>query len=255
MSTDAATRTRWVHVDGRSVRVLERGTGPAVVLIHGLGLSAGVWKPHLPRLAGVGYRVLAPDLPGFGHSGGRLTGFSIEDSAVWLEKLAAALDIHRAAWVGHSLGAQQVARLAVTAPERVAALVLAAPTGRTGRHVLRQTGGLLATAFQERPGLILDVVRRYLRRPVTTIATWIRALGHRLTIEAPLISCPTLLVVGERDAVVPGGFISQLEQLVPDVETRAVEDASHAVAIDAVAPFLDAITAFLDRRYSGVSTD
>lgn len=247
---DDRTRTRWLRIDGRDARVMERGDGPAVVLVHGLGLSAGLWEDHLGRIARAGYRAIATDLPGFGHSPGPVTGLSIGAAAAWLLKLADALDLEHAAWVGHSLGAQQVVRLAVTAPERAAALVLAAPTGRAGWHAIRQPGGLLATAFQERPTLVASVVRRYLRSPAATVGTWIRSMGHNMALDAPRVACPTLLVVGGRDAVVPDRFVGRLQRLLPDVQTHVIEDASHAVALDPVGPFTTAVIGFLARRYS-----
>lgn len=248
--------TRWLRLDGRKVRVLERGSGPPVILVHGLGLSAGLWEPHLARLADAGYRAVAPDLPGFGRSEGRLSGITVDAAAAWLLGLADALDIERPAWVGHSVGAQQLVRLAASAPERAAALVLAAPTGRTGWHVIHQPLGLLATAFQERPRLVGNVLRRYLLSPVSTITTWLRSMGHDIALDAPRVACPTLLVVGERDVVVPDHFVVLLEELLPDVECWTIEDASHAVALGPVETFTSTVTRFLARRYSlGVSTD
>lgn len=187
-------RTRWLSVDGRPARLLERGAGPPVVLVHGLGLSARVWAPHLARLSEAGFHALAPG--------------------------------------------------------RAAAIVLAAPTGRAGWHALRQPFGLAATALQEPPGLVAGVVKRYLLSPMATLGTWLRAMNHVTVLDAPRIACAALLVVGERDAVVPERFVALLERLLRDVETLRIPGASHAVALDPVDPFCDAVLEFLDRRYS-----
>lgn len=240
-------RRRQIEVAGRPVRVLELGHGPPIVFIHGLGLTATVWEDHLVHLARAGYRGIAPDLPGFGISPGPLLGLSVDDAAQWLVQLADALDIDRAVWLGHSVGTQQAARLAVTAPERVAGLVLAAPTGRTGRHAIRPPLGLLATAFQERPTLLAGVLRRYFQSPLTTVATWARSVRHNTTLDAPLISCPTLLVIGGADLLVPEHFVGLLETLIPDAVTARIEDATHAVALEPIPPFMDAVLSFLDR--------
>lgn len=246
---------RRMQVAGRTARVLDHGTGPPVVLIHGLGLSATVWEPHLVRLADAGYRGIAPDMPGFGESPGPASGLSVDGAAAWLLQLADALDIDRAAWIGHSVGTQQAIRLAVMAPDRAGALILAAPTGRTGRHTLRPLLGLLATAFQERPPVVAGVVRRYLGSPLTTVTTWARSLRHNTALDAPLVTCPTLLVMAGKDAIVPERFVRLLEELIPGVETRRVEDATHAVALEPMSAFMDAVIAFLDRYRSGDSTD
>ena len=208
-----------------------------------------MWRPHLAALAAAGYHALAPDLPGFGRSHGRLTGLSVPESAEWLDRFASAVGVERAAWVGHSVGTQQVGRLAVSRPERVAALVMAAPTGRAGWHVLRQLLGLAATAFQEPPPLVADVVRRYLLSPLTTVGTWIRSQRHDLALDAPRIACPVLLVTGSDDGVVLDRFVDRLAGLLPSPERHRVEGATHAVALDPLDPFLGTVTEFLDRRY------
>lgn len=254
MSTDEIRRRRIV-VAGRPVRVLELGHGPPVVLVHGLGLTATVWEEHLVHLARAGYRGIAPDLPGFGDSPGPVLGLPVREAAGWLIQLADALAIDRAVWLGHSVGTQQAVRLAVAAPERAAGLVLAAPTGRTGRHALRPPLALLATAFQERSPLVAGVVRRYLRRPVTALATWARSIAHNTAVDAPLVSCPTLLVIGDTDLLVPERFVTLLETLIPDAETVRIEDATHAVALEPVPPFMDAVISFLDRHRPRDSAD
>lgn len=248
MSDDDGIRRRRLEVAGRPVRVLDRGEGPPVVFIHGLGLTATVWERHLVHLAEAGYRGIAPDLPGFGVSPGPLSGLSVDEAADWLLRLADALELERAVWLGHSIGTQQAVRLAVTAPERAAGLVLAAPTGRMGRHPIRPLLGLLATAFQERPALVAGVVRRYLRSPLTTVATWARSIGHNTALDAPLVSCPTLLVIGGTDALVPERFVALLGELIPDAYTERLEDATHAVALDPVPLFMDTVISFLDRQ-------
>lgn len=250
MTTDEIRRRRIV-VAGRPVRVLDLGHGPPVVLIHGLGLTATVWKDHLVHLADAGYRGIAPDLPGFGKSPGPALGLSVDDAAHWLIQLADALAIDRAVWLGHSIGTQQAVRLAVTAPERAAGLVLAAPTGRAGRHAIRPPLGLLATAFQERPPLLAGVLRRYFLSPFTAVATWAHSNRHNMALDAPLISCPTLLVIGGADLVVPEHFVALLGTLIPDAVTARIEEASHAVALDPVPAFMEAVLSFLDRVTGG----
>jgi pimeloyl-ACP methyl ester carboxylesterase len=251
---DVAARSLRVH--GREVRLLERGAGPPVVLVHGLGLTAGIWRPHIHRLADAGYRVLAPDLPGFGHSEGPVAGLSIDAAAAWLGDLAGQVGVHGAAWVGHSVGAQQIVRLAARDPDRVGALVLAAPTGRAGRHMVREPLGLLTTAFQEEPRVVGRVLRRYFMSPLSTVGTWVRAQRPDLALDAVRVRSPTLLVAGERDVVVPDDFLDFLLQLFPDASLHRIEGATHAVALDPLEPFLDALIAFLARRYrSGVRTD
>lgn len=105
------------------VRVLESGTGPPLVLVHGSGMAAATWAPLMPHLRG--RRLLALDLPGFGLSdphdyGGR----PLRSHAVaQLRSLLDALELERADLVGTSLGGMWALNLAAAHPERVGAVV------------------------------------------------------------------------------------------------------------------------------------
>jgi pimeloyl-ACP methyl ester carboxylesterase len=105
-----------------TVRVLEAGDGPPLVLVHGSGMSASTWAPLLPYLAGYGLIVF--DLPGFGLSDAfDYTGRSLRGHAVaQLRSLLDALDLERVGVIGTSLGGMWALCLAVDAPERITAL-------------------------------------------------------------------------------------------------------------------------------------
>ena len=104
-----------------SVRVLEAGDGPPLVLVHGSGMSASTWAPLIPHLEG---RLIAVDLPGFGLSNAfDYRGRSLrEHAAAQLTSLLDALGIERAAVVGTSLGGMWALCFAIEAPDRLTAL-------------------------------------------------------------------------------------------------------------------------------------
>lgn len=97
------------------------GAGPAIVLLHAGIADRTMWAEHLEPLAAAGYRVVAPDHPGFGAAVPVPGG-----PAPWthLIEMLGALGIDRAVLVGNSFGGAVALRLAVAAPERVAGLVL-----------------------------------------------------------------------------------------------------------------------------------
>ena len=237
------------EVDGRQVRILEcDGGGSVVVLVHGLGLTGGVWRPHLPLLARAGHRVLAPDLPGFGRSDSPATGYAVPQTAEWLERFADAEGLPPAAWVGHSVSCQFLLRFTRRHPGRVTALVLAAPTGERhgGRRVRAQLLGLAADAFRERPGLVAGVVRRYLGSPIATIRMWIGARNHRPEADADGVRAPTLLVLGKEDPVVDTRFARRLARRIAGVRIRVLAGAAHAVALDPPGQFSRLVAEFLE---------
>lgn len=122
------TRSRFVETEAnRQVHLLEQGTGPPLVLLHGTGSGAGFLLPLLDALRGV--RAVAPDMPGIGLSDPvdvRPDGF--RDTAVaWLESLLDSLALENTSLLGHSGGAVQALWLALAHPDRVERLVLVDP--------------------------------------------------------------------------------------------------------------------------------
>ena len=151
---------RHVRVEGRRAHVRICGAGPTVFLLPGLGLSSRIYARNCTDLAGAGFRVVVPDFPGFGKTPGGRFGLHVEESADWLVALARALDVSRAAWIGHSVSCQPAMLLASRHPELARGLVLIAPTGAAGRHrVLRQVVRFAQNAFREPPGTVLAVAR------------------------------------------------------------------------------------------------
>jgi pimeloyl-ACP methyl ester carboxylesterase len=153
-----------------SVRVLEVGDGPPLVLVHGGGMSASTWAPLMPYLGT--NRLIAFDLPGFGlsdpfdYSGRRLRSHALAQ----LTSLLDALGLEQVPIVGTSLGGMWALCLALDAPDRVAAVAsLGVPAvALPGMH-----GDLAFTALST-PGLRQLIAR--LRSP--GVATTRRALAR-----------------------------------------------------------------------------
>ena len=140
------------------VRVLESGTGPPLILIHGSGMTAATWAPLMPHLSG--RRLLALDLPGFGlsdpydYSGRPLRSHAVAQ----LHSLLDALELEQADIVGTSLGGMWALNLAAAHPRRVRAVVsIGAPavalpgTRRDPMFTMITTPGIGGLAVRLRP--------------------------------------------------------------------------------------------------------
>jgi len=120
-----SVRDRYIgHGAGGQVHLLEKGSGPPVVLLHGTGDPAGFFLPLLEALDGV--RVIAPERPGIGLSDPlELPRRGYWEAAVrWLDGLLDALDLDTTALVGHSGGGVWALRYALARPDRVSRLTL-----------------------------------------------------------------------------------------------------------------------------------
>jgi len=102
---------------------VERGSGRALVLLHGVGMRAEAWQPQLDALSR-GSRVIALDLPGHGATPALPGQPDLRDFVAWFVSVADELQLERFSLAGHSMGALIAAGFAVTQPERLTRLAL-----------------------------------------------------------------------------------------------------------------------------------
>lgn len=229
----------FLELPGLRLRVLSIGTGPDVVLLHGVSLAAAAWLPLLPSLAG--YRVHLLELPGHGLSGP--STYRPEDlratSVQLIDDVLDAMELDAVPVVGHSLGAMFALWYASEKPGRIASLIaigdpavalpgvtvrmplsvmtvrgigplfLRAPTPRPlYRYFLGRGMGPAAAAAAPRP--LLEALRLSARRPenASTVASLMHALNHfrrprtasvMTADELRRITTPTMFIWGEDD--------------------------------------------------------
>jgi len=117
---------RRIEGDGVELAVLDEGSGPAVLLLHGFPDSHHVWRNQIPALVDAGFRVIAPDLRGFGDSEkpAEVDTYRIRHSLADMLAILDALDVERVGVVGHDFGAGLAWVVAALAPDRVEKLAV-----------------------------------------------------------------------------------------------------------------------------------
>lgn len=249
----AITRShRQVRVHDGSVRYLVVGDGPPVVLIHGISGSTRWWRPIVPDLA-ARYRVYLVELPGFGRMFRRAPLLRLEQSASWLLSWMQAVGLEKAHVAGHSMGGYIAIRLAASTPAAVDRLILVAPAGApTGRTLPQYAVPLLRAVRQVSPTLLplmfLDAVRA---GPLTLWRAGADLLQQDVRQYLRSIAAPTLLVWGERDALVPSSLGGLLRQEIPRARLLVLPGAGHVVMFDSPAEFTRAVLDFLDAKEVG----
>ncbi len=126
MGTALRREIRVVH--GYRRAYVRAGSGPALLLLHGIGNSAQTWAPVIDRLA-VGHTVIAPDLLGHGSSDKPRGDYSVAGYANGMRDLLSVLDVEQVTVVGHSLGGGIALQFAYQFPERCERLVLVSSGG------------------------------------------------------------------------------------------------------------------------------
>ena len=118
-----------IDVEGNKIRYLQDGkSNKNLILIHGLGASAERWEHVIPNFA-KDYRVIVPDLIGFGQSDKPVIDYTTEYLGKFIEKFLNAIDVKNVSIIGSSLGGQIAVDFTATNPSKVAKLVLVSPSG------------------------------------------------------------------------------------------------------------------------------
>ena len=115
---------RLIETDGIALYVTEAGEGPPVLLCHGFPELGYSWRHQIPALVEAGYRVLVPDMRGFGRSSrpDDVESYSVARIAGDLHAILDDIGVEQAVFIGHDWGAEIVWNLSVLAPERMAAV-------------------------------------------------------------------------------------------------------------------------------------
>ena len=133
-------RHHTVHANGIRQHYLDAGEGPPVVLLHGFPETSYAWRYQIPALAEK-YRVIAPDLRGYGETDKPATGYDKRNMSLDVAELLNSLGIGRVALVGHDRGARVATRFAKDHPGRIDRLVVMdnVPTRIVGRSINSST--------------------------------------------------------------------------------------------------------------------
>ncbi|ANF32376.1 alpha/beta hydrolase [Leifsonia xyli] len=226
---------RWTTVDGIDVFYRESMSppdAPAMMHVHGFGLSGRYLLPTAERLAD-DFHTLVPDLPGFGRSGRAPHGLDIPDLARAAARFLDDRGIERATLVGNSMGCPVILEFAHHYPERIDRAVLVSPAGGVHNQPLRRAVGQLSRdGVREPPRMVTVAAPDYLRFGVPSTVRMFRALTQYPSLARLLdLSIPTLVVVGERDPLMPHHqrVREVAEQTDNHVLVVAIEGAAHAI--------------------------
>lgn len=276
---DWRSHQRWVHVQGRAINLVELGSGEPVLFVHGLGGSWTNWLEQLPVLA-ARRRVIALDLPGFGHSPMPASSVSIDGYAHLLQGLLEALEIESAAVVGNSMGGEIAVELALAAPALVERLVLVSPAGISTAAVIARLPLIRrihppldvinrwiadnAEAVARRPRLrrlTMSVVASQPQRiPAAFVSEQLRGLGkagflpalealvsHSAQLQERLsgVACPTLILWGARDPVISAGDAEVFHARIPNSRKVVWQDVGHVAMFERAADFNALLESFL----------
>lgn len=270
-----------IRLHGHRLSYRIGGSGPMLMLVHGITNSSASWKPVLSLLER-DFTVIAPDLLGHGDSDKPRGDYSLGASASLLRDLMVALGHERATFAGHSLGGGIAMQIAYQFPERVERLVLVA-SGGLGREV---TPVLRAVALPGAEYVLPLLTSEPLVSSGARVGGWIEKVGLRVGSDIGALArglaslqdnearrafvhtarglidiggqridasdklylsaaVPTLIVWGDRDPVIPVGHAHSAHELMPGSRLRVFENAGHFPHQDEPAEFAAELTDFV----------
>jgi len=255
------TETWFDLAAGRQFALLsgERSAGPVAVLVHGAGSDHRVWDRLGAGLVRLGWRVLVPDLPGHGRSGGQAAA-TISAIAEGLAEVLAAVGLPPGLVVGHSMGALAALEFAARFPDRLTALALVGVATRMPVHP-----ALLAAARDDLPRAAAmiagwghavagegdeDGARRVeaTRTLLAGSAPGVLAAGlaacdlYDASAAAARITVPTRLILGEADKMSPAKGGLDLAARISGAAASLIDGGGHMLMADRPDAVLNALT-------------
>jgi pimeloyl-ACP methyl ester carboxylesterase len=226
------------------------GSGPPVLLVHGLSGSAHWWRRNVKALA-KHFTVYVIELKGYG-TNRAWKPLRLKAAAQCLSELIASMPGGRAHIVGHSMGGQISIHLAAEHPHCVDRLVLAGASGLVRSDMLRMALKLPLAARRSPISFMPVLARDALRAgPVNLLLSTIEILRDDTTEALAKIIAPTLLVWGEHDVLVPPAVGTATRELLQGSELVVLKGAGHNVMWDRADQFNRVVLDFLmkDERW------
>lgn len=256
-------------VNGISLACDDQGSGPPLILIHGFPLQRKMWHPQIQAVTGAGFRLVTPDLRGFGESDAPDGPYSMEIFADDIVALMDHLAIGQAVIGGMSMGGYVLMNLLDRYPERVAGacfIVTRAPAddeaGKARRlhlaqEVMKFGPQLVADAFvevlfaeqnlTERPKLVEEVYGWMSATDSRGLAGGLLAMRERTDYGALLdrFRVPALAIGADGDRAIPAEFSRAIAAGVPGCRLCIVPEAGHLANLEHPGAFNDCLLEFL----------
>lgn len=274
------SQTRSVAVGARQIHVAEFGAGMPLLMLHGGGPGASGQSNYVRNIGALAqrFRVLVPDLPGYGRSSKQVDAADpFGDQGGAMLGLLDALDIERAHVVGNSLGGACALRMALDAPQRIGRLVLMGPGG-IGISQSQPTDGLKRLlGYYAGEGPTFEKLRRFICEDLVFDASHVsdavlqerfaasidpevvanpplrapkdleafKRLDFLLDPRLPALATPTLVMWGAEDRVNPPAGAAALQQRMAACDTVLFSRTGHWVQWERAAEFNAFVTGFL----------
>jgi pimeloyl-ACP methyl ester carboxylesterase len=256
-ATSFVPTSKDVKVFGQKIHYLEAGTGPVLILLHGLGGDASNWSYNIIPLSQK-FHVIVPDQLGFGASDKPFTNYRVATYVAFLDKFLSELKIERASLVGNSLGGWIAASYALAHPEKVERLVLVDAAGfappkdfdlnslsglnPSTREGTRALIGLVFYNKQFSSDLFVDAFleKRLAAGDGYTIQSLVESIKRGedfLDNRLARLKQPTLVIWGKEDGLIKLSDGERFQREIPGARLVVYEGCGHVPQLEKAAEF------------------
>ena len=249
-------------VFGRKICYYDIGSGPLLVLVHGLGGDADQWAYCFQALSAT-HRIVALDLLGFGRSDKPNITYRIAGFVEVLEAFLKALGIGRASFLGHSLGGWIVAAFALQFSDEVDSLVLNDAAGiasgaikppvdlniSTRAHMREMLESMFYNKTLVTDDLVDLAYSLHLERgdgsTIRSVLETFSSRDEKLDHNISGLKAPTLVLWGEQDALTPLSLARNFQRLITGARLEIIPECGHFPALEKPAEFTRRVLEFL----------
>lgn len=257
--------------DGRTISYHDSGTGTPVLFLHSFGHNKNLWYPQLTHFVELGYRVIAPDMPGHGDSSFHPDDHTVDGIGRAYIEFLGKIEVPKAVVAGISIGGYIALKMWAQASDVMSGLVMICSKAEADSDEIKE----------RRRGQIENIRKNGLENFVETTAPkrvspatvenrpwvvdWIKMMNYTVSAEAnaltleamalkeddtgtlPTIDVPALILSGSDDIFIPEDSPYNLEKGIPDAEHHVVPDTGHVASLENPTAVNTRLEAFLKK--------
>jgi len=244
---------KFVTVNSHKIRFLEAGDSKkVVVLVHGLGASAERWNGIIPEFSKK-FRVIVPDLLGFGYSEKPIVDYTPQFFARSLYEFLENIGINKTSLIGSSLGGLVVAEFASTYPKKIDKIILVSPAGMmkqptpalaayisaalypTQKNV-QNAFQMMTTGNKKIPSEVTDNFKDRMLLPNAKMSFISTLLGlknaNEIAETLSRITVPTLILWGKKDRVIPIKYADDFVKVIKNCKYIKMKGCGHTPYVE-----------------------
>lgn len=228
-----------ITINGIKTRYQVFGEGKPFLILHGWKSNSDRWAPIAEEISKKGFKVIVPNLPGFGESEPLPLPWNTNKYIGWIEKFLEEINLNEFYLMGHSFGGALAAKIAIKYPQRVQKLFLvsaAVVRTKTAKKGFSAKVSKFIRLFSFIPyyGLFRKAVYKFIIRKSDYVyvegimkETYLNIIAEDMSFQMPFIKIPTIIIWGDKDELTPPENAYFIQKQIKNSKLIMIPDAGH----------------------------